>query len=139
MSDLVTVKTMTVTIRDRGAEAPWGVGPTSPAIRAVTISHTCPTCGGPRGEAKPLNQHDDGASYTVDVWSNPCGHVDMYSAVVREAAGRAIRETATCECVVSCADDPATACSLSGEPHVHPLQDGIFGPCPVHPDAPGDL
>ncbi len=45
-----------------------------------------------------------------------------------------------CLCVVSCADDPATMCSLSGEPHVHPnLYPGdVFGPCPVHPDAPGD-
>lgn len=38
-----------------------------------------------------------------------------------------------CECVFSCADDPATACSLSGDWHVHPGE-----PCPVHPDAPGD-
>jgi hypothetical protein len=45
-----------------------------------------------------------------------------------------------CRCVMSCADDPVTACSLSGEPHVHP-DDGTntFGRCPVHPDAPGDL
>jgi hypothetical protein len=45
-----------------------------------------------------------------------------------------------CRCVVSCADDPPTMCSLSGEPHVHP-DDGsdTFGRCPVHPDAPGDL
>lgn len=47
---------------------------------------------------------------------------------------------ATCRCVVSCADDPATRCGLSGQPHVHP-DDGTdtFGRCPVHPDAPGDL
>lgn len=45
-----------------------------------------------------------------------------------------------CRCVVSCADDPATACSLSGEPHVHPDNGtDTFGRCPVHPDAPGDL
>lgn len=44
-----------------------------------------------------------------------------------------------CTCVESCGGDPATACSLSGEPHVHPDDSsGIFGPCPVHPDAPGD-
>ena len=39
-----------------------------------------------------------------------------------------------CTCVYSCADDPATACSLSGEFHVHPDS----GECPLHPDAPGD-
>lgn len=56
-------------------------------------------------------------------------------------AGRALRlMMAECRCVVSCADDPATMCSLSGESHVHP-DDGsdTFGRCPVHPDAPGDL
>lgn len=45
-----------------------------------------------------------------------------------------------CTCVTSCADDPRSACSLSGEPHVHPSRfpgDG-FGRCPEHPDAPGD-
>lgn len=49
-------------------------------------------------------------------------------------------EAAYCLCVTSCADHPPTACSLSGEPHVHP-DDGsdTFGACPIHPDAPGDL
>lgn len=41
--------------------------------------------------------------------------------------------TPACECVKDCAQDPPTACSLSGEWHVHPGE-----PCPVHPDAPGD-
>ena len=46
---------------------------------------------------------------------------------------------ADCTCVVSCADDPSTACSLSGTNHVHPRdRRGEFGACPVHPDAPGD-
>jgi len=46
---------------------------------------------------------------------------------------------ATCTCVVDCAEHPPTACSLSGAPHVHPDDgSGTFGPCPVHPDAPGD-
>lgn len=40
-----------------------------------------------------------------------------------------------CECLFNCDGE----CSLSGNFHVHPRQDGIFGPCPVHPDAPGDL
>jgi hypothetical protein len=45
-----------------------------------------------------------------------------------------------CTCVYSCADDPPTACSLSGEWHVHPDDGrGLFGACPEHPDAPGDL
>jgi hypothetical protein len=48
--------------------------------------------------------------------------------------------TAECRCVVSCADDPPTMCSLSGEAHVHPDNGSdTFGACPLHPDAPGDL
>lgn len=46
-------------------------------------------------------------------------------------AGRAARTA--CTCIHTCADDPASACDLSGEWHVHPGE-----PCPQHPDAPGD-
>lgn len=77
--------TMTVTIRDRAAEAPWGVGLTNPVVRTVTISATCPIDGQRRGEPTSLRQHDDGCTYYVDVWTNPCGHVDGYAAVAAEA------------------------------------------------------
>lgn len=80
---------MTVLVRDRAAEATWGSGPTNPVVRRVTVSARCPRCGGPRGEARGLNQHDDGAWYSVDVWTNQCGHEDLYRDVVREAAQRA--------------------------------------------------
>ncbi|MFJ1742502.1 hypothetical protein ACIOG4_27985 [Streptomyces microflavus] len=49
---------------------------------------------------------------------------------------------AECTCVITCAEDPQSACSLSGERHVHPAirdRPGAYGPCPEHPDAPGDL
>jgi hypothetical protein len=42
-------------------------------------------------------------------------------------------DAAGCTCIHTCAEDPPTACSLSGDWHVHPGE-----PCPVHPDAPGD-
>jgi hypothetical protein len=45
-----------------------------------------------------------------------------------------------CTCIEYCDEDPKTACNLSGRPHVHPSRrkgDG-FGPCPVHPERPGD-
>ncbi|MFJ9900522.1 hypothetical protein ACIQPR_45065 [Streptomyces sp. NPDC091280] len=50
-------------------------------------------------------------------------------------------EIQDCTCVEFCNEDPKTACSLSGRPHVHPAshRSSGFGPCPVHPDAPGDL
>ncbi|MFI5859271.1 hypothetical protein [Streptomyces parvulus] len=48
---------------------------------------------------------------------------------------------AECTCVINCAEDPKTACSLSGQRHVHPEipgRPGVYGPCLEHPDAPGD-
>lgn len=51
-------------------------------------------------------------------------------------------DTGDCRCVHTCAEDPATACSHSGEWHVHPDPypgADLYGPCPVHPDAPGDV
>ncbi|MEV0149059.1 MULTISPECIES: hypothetical protein [unclassified Nonomuraea] len=80
------VQTMTVRVRDRSAESPWGSGPTNPVVRTVTIPATCPQCGGTRGVPTNLNQCEDGAHYSVDVWTNPCGHADYYAAVVKEAA-----------------------------------------------------
>lgn len=79
---------MEVRVRDRSAEPAWGSGPARIVVRRVEIDDTCPKCGGPRGEARNLNQSDDGEFYSVDVWENPCGHVDTYSAVVLEAARR---------------------------------------------------
>jgi hypothetical protein len=73
-----------VRIRDRSRET-WGYGLLTPAIRTVTIADTCPTCGGPRGEPRNLNQCDDGEFYSVDVWDNPCGHIDTYASVAKEA------------------------------------------------------
>jgi hypothetical protein len=83
---------MTVRVRDHEAEdASWGSGLFAPAIRTVTIPAVCPTCGGPRGAARGFNQHEDGVWFNVDVWDNPCGHVDYYRAVIREAGSAANR------------------------------------------------
>lgn len=83
-------ETMTVKVRDRASEAPWGTGLTTPVTREVTISAYCqrPGCGQRRGEPRGLNQCDDGAFYWVQAWDNPCGHVDYYRDVIREAAAR---------------------------------------------------
>jgi hypothetical protein len=79
--------TMTVRVFDRAAEAAsWGLpGGGHPIVRTLTISATCPTCGGVRGKPRSTRSHDDGEWYSVDVWTNDCGHPDPYSAVVREA------------------------------------------------------
>lgn len=86
-------ETITVKVRDRAIEdARWGrsSGPWSPVIREVEISAFCqrPGCGARRGEIQGMNQSEDGAYYFVNVWANPCGHRDMYSAVLAEAAAR---------------------------------------------------
>jgi len=82
-------KTMTVTVRDRASEAPWGVGLTSPVTRKITISAFCPIDGRRRGEPHSLNSCDDGAFYSVDAWDNPCGHLDTYRDVLAEARAMA--------------------------------------------------
>ncbi|MCX4677678.1 hypothetical protein OG413_20615 [Streptomyces sp. NBC_01433] len=46
----------------------------------------------------------------------------------------------SCTCVINCDEGPQSGCSLSGRLHVHPrTRTGQYGPCPEHPDAPGDL
>ncbi|MFD3844793.1 hypothetical protein ACFWVB_02735 [Streptomyces microflavus] len=53
-------------------------------IVTVTVSPTCPVCGGPRGEARSHRFHEDGDWLSVDMWDNACGHVDMYGAALVE-------------------------------------------------------
>ncbi len=86
-SDPETVELITVTVRDRSREAPWGVGLTSPIIRKVRISARCPNCGARRGERSWLSTYDDGERYWTEIWScsAACGHVDHYADVVVEA------------------------------------------------------
>lgn len=82
-------ETITVTIRDHSRERPWGSGLTSPYTRKITISAFCPRCGERRGEPRGRNSCDDGAYYWVEEWGNPCGHIDRYDAVAKEADGLA--------------------------------------------------
>ncbi|MFD5079555.1 hypothetical protein [Streptomyces sp. NPDC058371] len=49
-------------------------------------------------------------------------------------------EIQDCTCVEICDAAPKTACTLSGRRHVPPAsQSAGFGPCPVHPEAQGDV
>ena len=54
-------------------------------IATLEIGDKCPTCGGPRGETHKGFSFDGSRRLTVDVWQNPCGHVDYYWAVREEA------------------------------------------------------
>ncbi|MFD6097174.1 hypothetical protein ACFVWN_20495 [Nocardiopsis flavescens] len=85
-----TIPTLTVRIRVHSAESRWGSGPFSPVVRPVVLDALCPQCGGLRGEPRNHRQHEDGVWFSVDIWSNPCGHTDTYAAVVEEAARREV-------------------------------------------------
>ena len=78
---------MKVTVIDREAmDAQWGQhGYLTPVLREVEISGTCPVCGGPRGEPNSRRTSEEGMVFDVDVWRNPCGHVDKYRDVLVEA------------------------------------------------------
>lgn len=52
----------------------------------VLIKTTCPICGGPRGVPSFGVSYDGSRRLKCSVWENPCGHVDKYSAVRKEAA-----------------------------------------------------
>lgn len=51
----------------------------------VEVEWICPKCGGPRGDVFPALSYDGSRRLSVDGWRNPCGHVDKYSAVLKEA------------------------------------------------------
>lgn len=54
----------------------------------VTLIWECPTCGGPRGEVFDTLSFDGSRRLGVHGWRNPCGHLDGYADVRREARGR---------------------------------------------------
>ena len=51
----------------------------------VTPSWVCPICGGPRGQVVRTISYDGSRRLACDGWTNPCGHIDLYSAVRHEA------------------------------------------------------
>jgi len=51
----------------------------------VTLAWVCPDCGGPRGHVTRTTSYDGSRQLGCDGWTNPCGHVDLYSNVRREA------------------------------------------------------
>lgn len=98
---------MTVRVRDRDAEAPWGSpGLITPRVRTITISALCPECPGLRGEPMNRDLCDDGAYYSVDVWTNPCGHVDTHEAVLAEWRGAFERRPSVTEATLALIDKP---------------------------------
>jgi hypothetical protein len=60
--------------------------------RTVTLRWECPDCGGPRGDIYNAISYDGSRRLHVHGWLNPCGHVDYYSDVRKEAAGNGLNE-----------------------------------------------
>lgn len=69
----------TIRVIQRSADG-WNMN-----IVQIAVNWFCPVCGKPRGEPVLKNFCEDGDWYSVDCWSNPCGHVDMYRDVLKEA------------------------------------------------------
>ncbi|MDH6489574.1 hypothetical protein [Streptomyces sp. SAI-127] len=78
--------TMTVRIRHDGD----GPGHEGVGIITVTVDSQCPRCHAPRGAdtIRPHHFRHDGDRYEVDVWDNPCQHVDLPPDVLAEARNR---------------------------------------------------
>lgn len=47
----------------------------------ATVPWVCLECSGPRGEPFKGQSYDGSRRLEVDVWNNPCGHVEKYAAV----------------------------------------------------------
>jgi hypothetical protein len=48
---------------------------------SVIVPWRCIHCGGPRGEPFDAISYDGSRRLAVHGWTNPCGHVEKYSAV----------------------------------------------------------
>jgi hypothetical protein len=53
--------------------------------RQVVLKWECPICGQPRGEVQDGRSYDGSRILYCHTWVNPCGHVDKYSDVRKEA------------------------------------------------------
>ena len=51
----------------------------------VTLYWLCPVCGAERGPVRETISYDGSRKLPCDGWTNPCGHIDYYSAVKKEA------------------------------------------------------
>lgn len=51
----------------------------------VNLNWLCPICGEPRGQIRKVRSYDGSLCLQCDGWDNPCGHIDKYAAVRKEA------------------------------------------------------
>ena len=53
--------------------------------KTIKIADNCPICGKKRGVPQSKTFCEDGEWFTVDVWENPCNHIDKYQDCYFEA------------------------------------------------------
>lgn len=58
-------------------------GQTQPVT--VTIDDCCRFCGEKRGAPRPHRMFSDGKWHNVNIWNNPCGHIDLHQDVYNES------------------------------------------------------
>ena len=51
----------------------------------LKLRWVCPICGKPRGTIKSVRSYDGSMCLQCDGWTNPCGHIDKYDNVRKEA------------------------------------------------------
>lgn len=61
-------------------EEHWGLN----GIR-IKLYWRCPVCGGSRGEIRKVKSYDGSLVLFCNGWSNPCGHIDKYVNLLKEA------------------------------------------------------
>ena len=76
---------MTATPEYRTVRIPGSTDHDGHHLITVTLRWVCPACGGPRGPVLPTLPFDGSRRLACDGWSNPCGHIDTYTAVRAEA------------------------------------------------------
>lgn len=50
----------------------------------ISLPWVCPVCGNPRGEPEIAKSYDGSLWMHVNIWHNPCGHIDSYVSVREE-------------------------------------------------------
>ena len=62
----------------------------------VKLRWVCPICGQPRGQILKGRSYDGSRFLAVDTWNNPCGHIDKYDDVRKEAAANGLNDRGIC-------------------------------------------
>ena len=71
----------------------------------LRLKWVCPVCGQPRGEVASVRSYDGSRILFCDGWDNPCGHVEKYSFVLKEATANGLNGITNREFLNTCTND----------------------------------